>query len=423
MRVLFTTIPSSSHLQVMVPMAWALRTAGHEVVFASQPELTDDIVAAGLPAVPVGEAFAMEAVMVDGRPLDAADVGMEVHDLHAGNLTYDRLHGLFTAAAGLFLPMMSPEGMVDELVDFARHWRPDLVIWDQNSFAGPLAAAVAGAAHGRLMFGLDVMGWLRQSYVRMLDERPEGRRDDPFEDWMQPILDRYGLAYERDLAIGQFTLCPLPASVRLDGGVRYVPFRYIPYGGRAVVPDWLRRPPERRRVCITLGVTQRQLGQDWVPTAELLEAVADLDAEVVATLDAKQLETLPSVPDNVRAVDFVPLDALLPSCSAALHHGGGGTFLTMLAHGVPQVIVPNMLWDTPHKADAVTETGAGLRLDLDRYGGLSPDAVRDALRRMLDEPSFAAGAARLRDEVVGTPGPNQVVPVLEKIAAEHRRNA
>ena len=43
MRVLFAAHAERTHFYSMIPLAWALRTAGHEVYVASQPALTDDI--------------------------------------------------------------------------------------------------------------------------------------------------------------------------------------------------------------------------------------------------------------------------------------------------------------------------------------------------------------------------------------------
>ena len=54
MRVLFTVNPEKAHYFAMVPLAWALRTAGHEVRVASQPRFADEITQSGLTAVPVG---------------------------------------------------------------------------------------------------------------------------------------------------------------------------------------------------------------------------------------------------------------------------------------------------------------------------------------------------------------------------------
>ena len=39
MRILFASIAEKTHFLGMVPLAWALQTAGHEVRVASQPEM------------------------------------------------------------------------------------------------------------------------------------------------------------------------------------------------------------------------------------------------------------------------------------------------------------------------------------------------------------------------------------------------
>lgn len=54
MRVLFTVWPLPAHLYPMLPLAWALQGAGHEVCIASHPALTDVITSAGFPAVALG---------------------------------------------------------------------------------------------------------------------------------------------------------------------------------------------------------------------------------------------------------------------------------------------------------------------------------------------------------------------------------
>src|SRR5688500_2073889 len=54
MRVLFTTWAWPSHYFPLVPLAWALRSAGHEVLMTSQPDLLPPMRASGLPAVAVG---------------------------------------------------------------------------------------------------------------------------------------------------------------------------------------------------------------------------------------------------------------------------------------------------------------------------------------------------------------------------------
>jgi UDP:flavonoid glycosyltransferase YjiC (YdhE family) len=215
---------------------------------------------------------------------------------------------------------------------------------------------------------------------------------------------------------GQWTIDQMPASIRLPLGERTVPMRHVPYNGAAVVPEWLHEPPVRPRVCLTVGITSRS-GADHLTASlsNLFDAVGDLDVEIVTTLDAAQREQVSRLPDNVRAVDFVPLHALLPTCSAIAHHGGAGTWSTAAASGVPQLIFPSV-WDNSYRARRTAEIGAGLVVPRTE---LTPNALRKGLRQLLDEPGFSDGAERLRREILADPPPSDVVPLLEKLTLEH----
>ncbi|MFJ6837235.1 hypothetical protein [Streptomyces sp. NPDC091209] len=54
MRVLVVPFPWKAHVFNLVPLAWSLRTAGHEVRAACWPDLLDAVTSAGLTAVGVG---------------------------------------------------------------------------------------------------------------------------------------------------------------------------------------------------------------------------------------------------------------------------------------------------------------------------------------------------------------------------------
>ncbi|MEW1545008.1 activator-dependent family glycosyltransferase [Streptomyces tsukubensis] len=431
MRVLFTTFGARNHVHAQVALAWALRSAGHDVRLASHPDLADVIARTGLTAVPVGRELNEDQVMEELREREEtsreeydaatpdAQLLLAMDELRPEKLTYDHMHGVFTAMTSAVFQNYSSAEMIGDLVDFARDWRPDLVIWDPLTFAGAVAAEVTGAAHARLMFGLDLVGRMRESYLAEVDKRPPALREDPMREWLGPVVERYGGTFSEELVVGQWTIDPVPTSLRLPADLRYVPVRCIAYNGRGSIPPWLREAPERPRVCLTLGVSHREvMGGDQASIGELIDAVAGLDVEVVATLNARQLQEVDSLPGNVRAIDFVPMDELLPTCSAIVSHGGSGTVHAALLQGVPQILVPGTMWDNGIRADLVARSGAGLRLDAET---LTADALRSALERLLGEPSFAAAAGRLRRETLATPAPRDIVPVLESLTAEHRR--
>ncbi|MFE5076855.1 activator-dependent family glycosyltransferase [Streptomyces halstedii] len=430
MRVLFQPFAAATHVAAQVPLAWALRAAGHEVRVATQPDVTDDITGAGLTAVPVGEPLHVAARMNpddtglaeelrDGAWLRVLDPG----DVRPERLTLDHLHGVFAAWTPLVHRNTVPDRMIDDLVALARDWGPDLVVWDTMTYAGPVAARATGAAHARLMFGLDLVGLLRDRYRSVLDRLPPELWDDPLEEWLGHVLERHGLegpgrGFDEEMVVGQWTIDPVPSSLALPVPLPRVPVRYVPYNGTTQVPWRLDEPAGRRRICLTLGVSFREVvGEDQASVGGLLEAVADLDVEVVATLNAEQLAAVGPLPPNVRVMDFVPLDELLPSCAAIIHHGGAGTFLTALAHGVPQVVVPSRMWCNTPRAERARSAGVALTCPPEQ---LTPSGLRTMVRRVLDDPSFARAAVRVRGEMQRTPSPAAVVPVLERLADERR---
>ncbi|KKZ75102.1 activator-dependent family glycosyltransferase [Streptomyces showdoensis] len=433
MRVLFVTLAATPHFFVQVPLAWALRAAGHEVRVASQPDLVEAITAAGLPAVPVGPRLAQDESVEELRrrqekaaerladPPDAQAL-MRMTEDRPERLTPAFLDGLFTVMTSSIFQNFSAEETVDDLVALTRRWRPDLVVWDTLMMGGSIAARACGAAHARLLYGLDLVGTMRRHHRASLAARPRALREDPLAEWLQWTAARHGGGFSEDLVTGQWTLDPAPAPLRTPTDLPWVPVRHVPYNGRATLPDWLREPPSRPRICLTLGLSFREvMGGEQASVPVLLEALAELDAEVVATLDAGQLAETGRLPANVRAVDFVPLDALLPSCSAIVHQGGFGTSQNALVHGVPQIVVPNDLWDLHPRADLVVRSGAGLRPS--GPGPLTPEELRGLVTRVLREPSYARNAARLRDEIAGMPSPAELVPVLEGLTRRHRRSA
>lgn len=416
MRVLFAIVPATAHVYPVVPLAWALRAAGHEVVVASHPEVADTVTAAGLTAVSLGE----PGFLTSEVPAAQAAVLDRITDelgLGAGEVDFrTAIRHFMLETFGLYHPGRAPDAgsFTDELVGFATAWRPDLVIWDPLCFPAAVAARITGAAHARILHAFDHFGWARQRFT-------ERMTTDRMAALMQPALDRYGIAFGEDLLVGQWTLDLKPPRTRLPVRVDSRPLRRIPYNDDAPLPRWLHaHRPDRPRVCLTLGVSRRAFfaGGDEHPVAEFFDLAADLDLELVATLDAGQLASVGTVPDNVRVLDYVPLTALLPTCSAVIHHGGAGTLAVATAHRVPQLIIPVVGGaDRAETGQYVAATGAGLVLTDPRT---TPAVLRDSLLRLLTEPGFQEGAGRLHQEWLDTPSPAATVPLLEELTAQHR---
>jgi MGT family glycosyltransferase len=118
-------------------------------------------------------------------------------------------------------------------------------------------------------------------------------------------------------------------------------------------------------------------------------------------------------PANVTVVERAPHREVLRHASAVVTHAGHGTVIKALAAGVPVVALP-LGRDQLDNAARVAHHGAGLRLK----PKASPDAIAAAVRRVIDEPSFAANAERLAAAIAAETAEDRVVEELEALAGE-----
>ncbi|MGH3939492.1 MAG: activator-dependent family glycosyltransferase [Pseudonocardiaceae bacterium] len=412
-----TSFALDAHLNGSVPLAWALRTAGHEVRMASHPAATDSITRAGLTAIPVGSDHHLDAVVRQAGPgMYTTHQRPDFLNNRPERLDLEFLRASDTIITSMFCAQLNNDSMVDELVQFARGWHPDLVIWEPFTFAGAVAARASGAAHARLLSFPDTFLSVRQEFLRKMGGTWPELYDDTLSEWLTWTLERFGCDFDEEIVTGQWTIDQLPPSVGLALGQRMIPMRYVPYNGPgpAVVPDWLYGKPERPRVCLTLGETIRQTEfPNAVAVDDVFEAIGDLDVELVATLNAEERAMVSRVPDNVRMVEHVPLHALMPSCSAIVHHGGAGTWATAAVYGVPQIAM-GWMWDAVYRARRLEELGAGLHIPSFE---LTPEDLRGKLAQLLEEPSFTQNAQLLHEQMRQSPTPNEVVAVLEDAVA------
>lgn len=374
-RILITTSPGAGHLYPMVPLAWALRTAGHDVLVATPESFAGDVLATGLPAIASSGPVRMGEMMSPGRarpPIRHQGPGSE----HVGR-------GFARLAA---VTLAGTTAVVDG-------WRPDLVISETSEYAGPMAAASRGIPVIRHGWGLAIT--------------PEADRFAA--DQLAGDLERLGLG---GLPGPAMELDVWPPSLQLPASTATHQVRHVPYNGaRAVSARLLERGP-RPRICLTLGTTVPRVHGTGLLLG-LQRALAALDAELVIAISEDLARALDPPDGDVLAVSWQPLPLVLPHCDLVVHQGGAGTTLTSLASGLPQVILPHM-GDQFDNAERVAASGAAIRVPRSE---LSPATVMDAVVAVLDDPAFGERARSLRDEMRREPTPMALVPEIERLAA------
>jgi MGT family glycosyltransferase len=119
-----------------------------------------------------------------------------------------------------------------------------------------------------------------------------------------------------------------------------------------------------------------------------------------------------AAPPNVTVAQWARHADILPHCSAVITHGGHGTVMKALIAGIPQVVVP-LGRDQPDNAARVVYAGAGVRL----RKNASARALRAAVARVIEDPRYQAGAARMASRLAAERDANLAVDELERVAA------
>ncbi|BAJ32282.1 MULTISPECIES: nucleotide disphospho-sugar-binding domain-containing protein [Kitasatospora] len=289
-------------------------------------------------------------------------------------------------------------------------WRPDVVLVDQHSPAGALAAHAAGVpwasfAPSSLEIG-DPLGG---------DGELTGWRDGV----LRGLWERAGLP-AAEYADPRFSpgLVVAPSSAALLGlEPSAVPAEYALVGpllaDRPDVPfPWDALAPDRRRVLVTMGTLSAEVAGDFLGrTAAALAELPDVQAVVAAPGEV-------ALPPGAIGRAHVPVLELLErgAVDAVLCHGGMNTVGESLVHGRPLVLAP-IRHDQPVTAGRLAALGAAVHVD---FATASPERLRAALRAVLDRPGFRSAAELLGRQLREGGGAVAAAERLERFACAPR---
>ncbi|MFD7990317.1 nucleotide disphospho-sugar-binding domain-containing protein [Streptomyces mexicanus] len=363
-----------THLTPVVPLAWALRSAGHEVLVACQPDVVPVARQAGLGVAVVGDTY--DDIGRRRREAPPADAGR--------------------ATDGPPWPVLARkwrervERVLGPYLAVARHWRPDLIVADPLELAAPLVAGELGIGYVHHRWGVDAFGDERWAHAqRALSGVPGTRARD-------------------GLPAPSAVLDPCPPELQEPALSRGSGIRFVPFNGSGSRPELA--PPRAARVCVCFGTRTVALGGADVVrrTLRALTGPGAPKEVVVAGVDAEGA----GLPGGVRLLGSVPLHLFLPECSLVVHHGGAGTTLTATSFGLPQLVLPQAPYLVEH-GRRLAARGAGAMLGDGEQG---EEDIRGAVADLLSRPGPARAARELARAMAAMPSPGSWVAPLEQLA-------
>jgi UDP:flavonoid glycosyltransferase YjiC (YdhE family) len=363
MRALFTFAGGSGHLEPLVPIARAATEAGHTVAFSGRPAVAGRVRELGFEMFVTGppgpEAPAIRTPLLE---VDLEREAQVLRDGFAGRIARERVTG------------------VRKVCD---DWRPDLLVCGELDFGAMVAAERAGRPFATVLITATEMFVRPQVVAEPLDAL-RAEHGLPPEPPGEPLV-----------------LSPFPHRLR-PLAPHALAFRTAPVG---------RPASDAKTVYLTLGTIFNLESGDLFE--RVLEGLRALPVDVVATvgrnLDPDELGPQPA---NIRIERYLPQSEVLPRCRAVVSHGGSGTLLAALAHGLPSILLP-MGADQPQNAARCEQLGVARALDAVRA---APEDVRDAVTDVLTDPSYRLAAEHIADEIAALPGPEHALSLIEWLA-------
>jgi UDP:flavonoid glycosyltransferase YjiC (YdhE family) len=275
-------------------------------------------------------------------------------------------------------------------------WRPDVIVRDPAEFASYVTAERHGIAHVSVAIAAAALEGF------MLPRVDDLLRDLGAERGADGVLEAPVLT----------VVPPALDGPRLGSGpVTRLRYEAPPATGADPLPRW--GDPDAPLVYASYGTVTGTLGPYAAVYPGTVAALADQPVRLLLTLgEGGDPPALGPLPPNVRVERFRPQAAVMPAAAAVLGHGGFGTTMTALAHGVPLVVLPLFSFDQYANADAVEAAGAGVA----RRGGIADLArLAGAVDTVLSDASFTDGARRVAVAIAGLPPVAEGVAVLERL--------
>ena len=433
MKILIASTPATGHLNPLLAIGRFLIAEGHKVAFLSGTVLRSRIESIGATfyALPAGADF-------DLRDFDS--VAPELKTIPPGP------DWLRVAMERVFVDAVPAqhEGLQQAIRTFAA----DVVIGDDMLFGVvPMLLGPRSKRPPIALCGTSFLHWHREDgaphFVGLPPATTKEQRDDYAALYRehdrliyQPVADRLNRSLQT-MGVGPLSMTlfdsvveladaylqltvpsfefprDFPPSVHFVGTPPMIP-------NQAPLPSWAHDlDGSRKVVLVTQGtLANHNFGLLIGPTLAALANEPDL--LVVATAGGRPIDAIPGpIPGNARLSQYLPFEWVLPKVDVFVTNGGYGSVNQAMSFGIPLVAAGL----TEDKADVnarVAWSGVGINLASNEP---TPQALREAVRTVLDKPDYRRRAASMADEFGGIDTRSAVLRIVSELSHLRRGDA
>ena len=426
MRILIASTPMTGHLNPLLTIGRLLIAEGHEVVGLTGSALRERIEGIGAQFQPLPA----------GADLDLRDilsVVPELKDIAPG------LEWLRVAIERLFVDTVPVQhkGLQQVLRDFPA----EIVIGDDMFFGVlPMLLGPRSKRPPIVLCGISILHWRREDGAPHFLGLPPATTQAQLNEYAaisqehdgvvnQPLARRLNRSL-KDLGVGPLSMTlydsvveladaymqmtvpsfefprDIPPSVHFIGALPIIP-------KQAPLPAWAHElDGSRKVVLVTQGtLANHNFGLLIAPTLAALANEPDL--LVVVTAGGRPIDAIPGpIPGNARLASYLPFEWMLPKVDVLVTNGGYGSVNQAMSFGIPLVTAGL----TEDKADVnarVAWSGVGIDLATNEP---TPQALRDAIRTVLDKPNYRSRASLMADAFAEIDTRSEILRIVSEVS-------
>jgi UDP:flavonoid glycosyltransferase YjiC (YdhE family) len=427
MKALIVSTPGSGHLNPLLSVGRALLSLGHEVVALSAHALRKQIEGS--------------RVSFRGFPPPADfDLRRIEHEFPGYSDIPDGPERLLWIVKKVFIdPIPAQHGAIQQVL---QHFPADIMLADDFFFGAlPMLLGPRSERPPVVMLGTTSLHLSRDDGAPYFAGLPlaidDAQRQEysaihelhadvllgPLDRHLEGCLLRMGVDPPKLTTLDTTVLLPdayLQLTVpsfeypreNLSASVRFVGTPPIA-ANQAPLPPWAHEVDGSRKVVLVTQGTLSNHDFGELVTPALAALAAEPDLLVVVTAGGRASASIPGpIPDNARVADYLPLDWLFPRLDVLVTNGGYGTVNQAMSYGVP--IVAGGLSEDKREANArVAWSGVGIDL---QTSNPEPEALRAAVRKVVDEPRYRERAKALAAEFATYDTTSEIITVLTDLA-------
>ncbi len=407
MKILIASTPATGHLNPLLAIGHILVAEGHEVVGLTGSAFRERI-------ENIGAEFRPFPAGADLDLRDVLSVAPELKDIPPGP------EWLRVAFERVFVDPVPAQhkGLQQVLRGFAA----DVIIGDDMIFGVlPMLVGPRAKRPAIVLCGTSILHWRRADGAPYFAGLPPATTPAQLKEYAAIAQEHDRIIYEplgrrlnrslKDLGVSPLSTPPFDSGVELADAYMQLtaPSFEVPRDLPPSVPHEL--DGSRKVVLITQGtVANHNFGLLIGPTLAALANEPDL--LVVATAGGRPIDAIPGpIPGNARLASYLPFDWVLPKVDVFVTNGGYGSVNQAMSFGIPLVTAGL----TEDKADVnarVAWSGVGIDLATNEP---TPQALREAVRTVLDKPNYRSRASLMADEFNGIDTRSEVLRIVSQV--------